>query len=168
MRFETTFLPPRTSTISSMGISTRPILSCRLNAATLLSRLSFTFFSKPEYVWMVYHCIPINLLSPSDAKLLEHVRHAELHELVDHCEKHSKERHRGDHHPSGRDHVFAARPPDLLHLHAHVMQEFTRVGDSTRNLFRQLTSPSALELVPALFHPPPAPLSSFKFTPSAL
>src|SRR6266478_425397 len=101
MRFETTFLPPRTSTISSMGISTRPILSCRLNAATRLSRLSFTFFSKHEYVWMMYHCIPINLLSPSDAKRLEHIRNAELYELVDHREKHSKERNRGDHHPSG-------------------------------------------------------------------
>src|SRR5260370_34096686 len=101
MRFETTFLPPRTSTISSIGISTRPILSCRLNAATRLSRLSFTFFSKPEYVWMMYHCIPIDLWSSLNTELLENVRNAELHELVDHREKHSKERNGGDHHPGG-------------------------------------------------------------------
>src|SRR5438309_11577022 len=114
MRFETTFFPLRTSTTSSMGISTRPILSCRLNAATRLSRLSFTFFSKPEYVWMMYHCIPIDLWSPLNAKPLEYVRHAHLHQLVYHGEKHSKERHRGNDHPGGRYHIFASRPRDLL------------------------------------------------------
>src|SRR5437879_498989 len=162
MRFETTFLPPRTSTISSMGISTRPILSCRLNAATRLSRLSFTFFSKPEYVWMMYHCIPIDLWSSLSAKLLENVGDAKLHKLVDHREKHSKERHRGDYNPSGRDHVFAARPGDLLHLHAHVVQEFTRVGDGSCNLLRQLRACSALRLIAAHFHRPRGHKSSFQ------
>src|SRR2546425_4324884 len=102
MRFETTFFPLRTSTTSSMGISTRPILSCRLNAATRLSRLSLTFFSKPEYVWMMYHCIPINLQSPLNAKPLENVGHAELHQLVHHGQKRAEECHRCDHNP-GRD-----------------------------------------------------------------
>src|SRR5437899_5389829 len=144
MRFETTFLPLRTSTTSSVGISTRPILSCRLNAATRLSRLSLTFFSKPEYVWMMYHCIPIDLWSPLDAKSLEDVRHAHLHQLVHHREKHPKERHRGNDHPCGRHHVFAARPGDLLHLYANVVQKFTRAGDRTRHLFRQRRACSTL------------------------
>src|SRR5215475_4086961 len=69
MREETTFLPPRTSTTSSIGISTRPILSCRLKAATRLSRLSFTFFSKPEYVWMMYHCMLMDRCSSSPQDL---------------------------------------------------------------------------------------------------
>jgi len=31
---------------------------------------------------MMYHCIAIDLQSPSDAKLFQDVRHAELHKLV--------------------------------------------------------------------------------------
>src|SRR4029077_9093954 len=84
MRDATTFLPPRTSTVSSIGISTRPILSCKLNAATRLSRLSLTFFSKPEYVWMMYHCIPIDFRSPLFAKPLEYIGHAHLNQFVHH------------------------------------------------------------------------------------
>src|ERR1700674_1534809 len=135
MRDETTFLPPRTSTTSSTGINTRPIWSCKLNAATRLSRLSLTFFSKPEYVWMMYHCIPIDLRSPSDAELLEHVRDTQLDEFVDHRKEHAKESHRGDHHPGGRDDIFAARPGYLLHLHANVVQEFARVRDRAADFF---------------------------------
>src|SRR6267142_5975696 len=135
MRFETIFLPPRTSTTSSIGISTRPILSCRLKTATRLSRLSLTFFSKPEYVWMMYHCIPIDLHSPSDAKLFQNVRHAELHELVNYFEKYTEERHGGDNHPGGRNHVFAARPGDLLHLHTNVVQKFACVRHRAADFF---------------------------------
>src|SRR5260370_1050179 len=101
---------------------------------------------------MMYHCMPIDLRSPLDAKLLEHVCHAELHELVDHGKKHSKERHRGNDHPGGRHHVFAARPGDLFRLHANVMPKFTRVGDCTRNLFRQLRARSALGFINGPFH----------------
>src|SRR5437016_2470729 len=118
-----------------MGISTRPILSCRLKAATRLSRLSLTFFSKPEYVWMMYHCMPIDFWSPLDAKLLENVPHAHLHQLVHHGEKRPKERHRGDDHPGGGHHVFAAWPSDLLHFHADVMQKFTRAGYRAADFF---------------------------------
>src|SRR5438552_18944995 len=96
MRFETTFLPPRTSTTSSVGISTRPILSCRLNAATRVSRLSFTFFSKPEYVWMMYHCMPIDFRSPLCPKSLESIRHAHLHKFVHYRPNHSETRHRAN------------------------------------------------------------------------
>src|SRR5260370_24424850 len=118
-----------------MGISTRPILSCRLNAGTRLSRLSLTFFSKPEEVWMMYHCMPIDFRSPLDAKLLENVRHAELHEFVHYREKYSKKRDRGDDHPGRRHHVFAARPGDPLPLHANVLQKFARVGDRAADFF---------------------------------
>src|SRR5438105_15678870 len=101
MRFETTFFPLRTSTTSSMGISTRPILSCRLNAATRLSRLSFTFFSKPEYVWMMYHCIPIGCSSPSHTKLLENRLHSALNTQIHQPEKDPKKSH-GNHDDPGR------------------------------------------------------------------
>src|SRR6266404_2461354 len=168
MRFETTFFPPRTSTTSSVGISTRPILSCRLNAATRLSRLSFTFFSKPEYVWMMYHCIPIDLWSPLTAKLLEDVLHPALHSQIHYPQENAEKRHRGDDHPGGRNHVFAARPGDLLHLHAHVMQKFTRIGDRSSNLFRQLRACSALRFIAAHFHRPRRHESSFQCTLCAL
>src|SRR5712692_3036402 len=84
---------------------------------------------------MMYHCIPIDLWSPLTAEPLEYVRHAHLHQLVHHREKHPKERHRGNDHPGGSDHVFAARPSNLLHLHANVVQKFTRVGDRAGYFF---------------------------------
>src|ERR1700682_1117219 len=111
---------------------------------------------------MMYHCMPIDFRSPLDAKPLENVCHTKLHELVYDREKRSKERHRGDDHPGGSDHVFAARPRDLLHLHTNVVQKFTRIGDSTRNLFRQLRACSALRFIAAHFHRPRRHKSSFK------
>src|SRR5438309_7130475 len=47
---------------------------------------------------MMYHCMPIDLRSPLTAKPFENVRHTHLHQLIHHREKHSKKRHRGDHH----------------------------------------------------------------------
>src|SRR6266481_2330363 len=111
---------------------------------------------------MMYHCMPIDLQSPLNAKPLENVCHAELHQLVHYREKRSKKSHGRDDHPRRRDHVFAARPRDLLHLHAHVMQEFTRVGDSARNLFRKLRAWSALRFIAAHFHRPRSHKSSFQ------
>src|SRR6266403_3604000 len=84
---------------------------------------------------MMYHCMPIDLWSLLDAKFLENVCHTELHELVDHREKRPEERHRGNNHPGGCDHVFAAWPGDLLHLHANVVQEFARAYDRAGNSF---------------------------------
>src|ERR1700675_698172 len=120
MREETTFLPPRTSTMSSIGISTRPILSCKLNADTRLSRLSLTFFSKPEYVWMMYHCIAVKLCFPSDAENFVDAHHAHLHQPVHNPQKYTEEENGGDDHARRRDYVFAAWPGDLLHFHANV------------------------------------------------
>src|SRR5260370_31832416 len=111
---------------------------------------------------MMYDWMPIDWQSLLTAKLLENVCHAELHELVQFCEKCPKKRHCGDDHPRRRDHVFAARPRDLLHLHANVMQEFTRVGDSARNFFRQLRACSALRFIAAHFHRPRSHKSSFQ------
>src|SRR4029077_8768561 len=105
MRDATTFLPPRTSTVSSIGISTRPILSCKLNAATRLSRLSLTFFSKPEYVWMMYHCIAIAVGFPSDTKDFEDVTPPSLPQPVDDRQKHAEEKNRGNYHRRSRNHV---------------------------------------------------------------
>src|ERR1700743_114787 len=86
IRDEITFLPPRISIVSSIGINTRPILSWSVNASTRLSRLSFTFFSKPEYVWMMSHCIPIGLYDLSNSKNFEYVRDAALHEPINNRE----------------------------------------------------------------------------------
>src|SRR5271168_1323995 len=120
MREETTFLPPRISTTSSIGISTRPILSCKLNADTRLSRLSLTFFSKPEYVWMMYHCIAVKFCVPSHTKYLKNPCNTELHQPIHNCQKYAEEKNRGDDHAGRRNNIFPARPGHLLHLHAHV------------------------------------------------
>src|ERR1051325_7602755 len=55
MRSLVYFLPPRTSVTASVGMSTRPIFSCRPNAATRDSSGSFTLRSTPEWEWMMYH-----------------------------------------------------------------------------------------------------------------
>src|ERR1700744_5509286 len=153
MRCETTFLPPRISTTSSMGISTRPILSWSVNASTRLSRLSFTFFSKPEYVWMMYHCIAIGLYDLSNSKNFKYVRDPALHEPINNREKNAEERDGRDHHRGGRDDFFATRPGDCLHLQADVVQKLTRflngAGDLTADLARA-SADSALRIV--VFH----------------
>src|ERR1700685_4832440 len=102
MRDEITFLPPRILLVSSVGISTRPILSWSVNASTRLSRLSFTFLSKPEYVWMMYHCIAIGFYDLSNSKNFEHVRDAALHQPVDDREEYDEERDGRDHDSCGR------------------------------------------------------------------
>src|SRR5205085_9045704 len=79
-------LPPRISVTGSVGITTLPIFSSKPKACILDSRDSFTFFSNPEYVWMMYHfmfglavklssagpvmfCSSISCCEPSDAAL---------------------------------------------------------------------------------------------------
>src|ERR1700733_2424970 len=153
MREEITFLPPRISIVSSMGMSTRPILSWSVNASTRLSRLSFTFFSKPEYVWMMYHCIAIGFNDLSNSKNFEYVRDAALNQPVDNREKHAEERYGRDHDGRGRDDFFAAWPSDRLHLQADVVQKLTRfvnrAGDLTAD-FARASADSALRIV--VFH----------------
>src|ERR1700753_619550 len=153
MRDEITFLPPRISIVSSIGISTRPILSWSVNASTRLSRLSFTFFSKPEYVWMMYHCIAIGFNDLSNPENFEYVRDAALHQPIDHSEKNSEERDGGNNNGRRRDHFLAARPSYSLHLQTDVVQKLTRflngAGDLTADLARA-SADSALRIV--VFH----------------
>src|SRR5271156_6631514 len=134
MREETTFLPPRISTTSSIGMSTRPILSCKLNADTRLSRLSLTFFSKPEYVWMMYHCIAVKLCTPSDAENFEDAFYAKRYKPIHNRQKNAEEKYRGDDHAGRGDHVLTAGPRYLLHFHAHVVQKFARILERSRDL----------------------------------
>src|SRR6202012_472052 len=138
-----TFLPPRISIVSSIGISTRPILSWSVNASTRLSKLSLTFFSKPEYVWMMYHCIAIGFYNLSDAKNFEYVRNAALHQPIDHGQEDSEERYgRNDDSPS-RDDFLAARQSNLLHLQPDVVQKFSRFRNRAANLSADLSCPGA-------------------------
>src|SRR5208282_2736003 len=150
MREETTFLPPRTSTTSSIGISTRPILSCKLNADTRLSRLSLTFFSKPEYVWMMYHCIAVKLCIPSDTENFENPCNTHLDQPIHNCQKYAEEENRRDDHASRRDNVLAARPRYLLHLHTHIVQKLAcvahRAGDLLADTSRRPGDCVALRL----------------------
>src|SRR5712692_4037357 len=84
---------------------------------------------------MMYHCIAIDLCSSSDAEFLENITNAELYQLVHHREKDAKKSHRGDDHPGGRHHIFAARPGHLLHLHANVVQKFAGIRNRAANFF---------------------------------
>src|SRR6267143_3491086 len=82
---------------------------------------------------MMYHCIAIAVGFPSDTKDFEDVSHPSLYQPVDDRQKHSEEKYRGNYHRRGRNHVVLARPGYLLHLHAHVVQEFARVRDRSGN-----------------------------------
>src|SRR5580704_3323125 len=143
MRDEITFLPPRISIVSSIGISTRPILSWSVNASTRLSRLSFTFFSKPEYVWMMYHCIAIGFCDLSNTKNFKHVRNTALHEPVHDCQENSEERDGRDDHCCRRDHFFTAWPGDRLHLQPDIVQKLARVLNRAGNLSADLARAGA-------------------------
>src|SRR4029077_1505004 len=82
---------------------------------------------------MMYHCIAIAVGFPSDTKDFEDVGHPSLHQPVDDRQEHSEEEHCRDYHRRGRDHVVLAWPGYLLHFHAYVVQEFTRVRDCSGN-----------------------------------
>src|SRR5689334_3035163 len=99
---------------------------------------------------MMYHCIPIGCSSPSHTKLLENCLHDPLHTQIHQPEKNAEKRH-GDHnHPRCRNHVFARRPSDLLHLHASVVEELLHVRKRARDFARQFRAHSALRFI--VFH----------------
>src|SRR5579863_3651468 len=132
---------------------TRPILSWSVNASTRLSRLSLTFFSKPEYVWMMYHCIAIGFCDLSNTKDFEYVRNAALHEPINDRQENSEERHGRNHDGRRRDDFLAARPSDRLHLQANVVEKLTRLCDRAGNLatdFVRSSGDAALRIV--VFH----------------
>src|SRR6266404_3087905 len=82
---------------------------------------------------MMYHCIAIAVGFPSDTKDFEDVSHPSLYQPVDDRQKHTEEEHCRNYHRRGRNHVVLSRPGYLLHLHAHVVQEFARVRDRSGN-----------------------------------
>src|SRR5271163_3723171 len=153
MRGEITFLPPRTSTTDSVGMMICPILSVSPNAATRPSRLSFTFFSKPEYVCTMYHCFvegtapaaaasscpsgisgaSFNSLTslPSLLALASSEFLCISHQPADDSgenrirkkEIDSEKRDCHRHYDRGGYHVRARRPVHLLHFHAHIVQK---------------------------------------------
>src|SRR5689334_8647258 len=82
---------------------------------------------------MMYHCIAIAVEFPSDTKDFEDVSHPSLHEPIDYRQEHAKEKHRGNYHRSGRNHIVLARPGHLFHFHTHVVHELARVRHCSGN-----------------------------------
>src|SRR5882724_12810817 len=81
---------------------------------------------------MMYHCMPMNSSIPRSAltaKCFQDVADTLLHAQVDDPQKHAKEKNRRNHYAGGRNNLFAARPGDLLHFHANVMQKLATTGD---------------------------------------
>src|SRR5215470_13354454 len=82
---------------------------------------------------MMYHCMDIERSFPSNTKDLENVIHAAQHQPIHHGQEHA-EKEDGDNHYARRgDDVIAARPSNLLHLHAHVVQELPGLRDAAGN-----------------------------------
>src|SRR5580658_5542025 len=123
MRGDITFLPPRTSTTDSVGIMICPILSVRPNAATRPSSDSFTFFSKPEYVCTMYHCLDMmSFISEFlEVSVHDHVQMAERQIRQPEIDPEKRHRHRD--HDRGGHHVLPRRPVHLAHLHPHLVEK---------------------------------------------
>src|SRR5215472_3387888 len=73
---------------------------------------------------MMYHCMDISRFRSLNVKILEQTIQTHLRELLDDSEKHAEKGHRGDDHAGRRNHVLAAGPGDLLHLHADIVEKF--------------------------------------------
>src|SRR5271155_4710694 len=125
MRGETIFFPPRTSMTSSVGTMTRPILSARPNAVTRPSRLSLTFFSKPEYVWMMYQFFATAILRVPE--FVQNQLNQPSKRPVHHKEKRAEKENGHDHNQRLRPHVDETRPGYVSHLPAHVVQELAKL-----------------------------------------
>src|SRR5208282_5255449 len=123
MRGEITFLPPRTSTTDSVGITTWPILSASPNACTRPSRLSFTFFSKPEYVCTMYHCFDMTSFISMAVKIVVHENVQAAENSIRDPEIQAKEGNGHGHHDRRGPDILARRPIHQPHLNAHVVQE---------------------------------------------
>src|SRR3954466_325766 len=145
------FLPLRTWVTVSIGMTTRPILSCKPNACTRDSSDSFTLRSKPEYAWMMYQrmfalvgrvrsfancsgvcagcspsAVPV-LTSCSVIDSLKLVLQDQVHGVADqkiHApEVHPEQCHGDDHYHGRRLDLFARRRGHVTQLGAHVGQK---------------------------------------------
>src|SRR5258707_8117507 len=152
MRSTVYFLPPRISVTGSVGISTLPIFSCRPKATMRDSSDSLTFFSKPEYVWMMYHfmfglafsgtgwpgaptsgwllvpsvfCSSILPINPSTVLLtvLQHPLNSAPDCLVNHKKVHAKDDDRDDNHHGGRLHFLTPGKRDFPHFIADIREK---------------------------------------------
>src|SRR6267378_4088763 len=82
---------------------------------------------------MMYHCIAIAVVFPSDTKDFEDVSHPSLHQPIHYGQKQSEKEHRRNYHRGRRNNIVLARPGYLLHFHAHVVHEFARVRNRSGN-----------------------------------
>src|SRR5256885_5424191 len=83
---------------------------------------------------MMYYCIAMEIAASLDSKNFEDVAHPSLSQPVHRGQENSKEKYRGDHHRGRGHHFIAARPGNLFHLHADIVQKFARVRDGSGNL----------------------------------
>src|SRR6201987_5945314 len=83
---------------------------------------------------MMYHCIDISRFRPLNVKILEQPIETELREFLDNGEKHAEKSDGGDDDAGRRNHIFPARPSDLLHLDANVVEKFLGAFDGTGHL----------------------------------
>src|SRR6266567_3650314 len=151
MRSTVYFLPARTSVTGSVGISTLPIFSCSPKAIMRDSSDSLTFFSNPEYVWMMYHfmfgfafsvepgCAPASG-SPSAPVMfcsvmlctdfpvflpptVQHPIHCAADSLVDDEKIHAKNNDCNNHHHCRRLDFLSTGKGDLPHFIADVREK---------------------------------------------
>src|SRR4029079_18669616 len=94
--WETTRFPPRTSTTSSVGISTSWISLSRPKALMRLFRLSATLRSNPEYVWMMYQSFITTSSASRPSEILQHRLETPSQEGIDDPQIESEEKDGGN------------------------------------------------------------------------
>src|SRR5260221_12460203 len=77
---------------------------------------------------------------PLDVKILEQPIETKLRELLDNGEKHAEKGDGGDNDAGGGNYVFTARPGDLLHLDANVVEKLLGAFDGTGYFFAHFGS----------------------------
>src|ERR1044071_3118142 len=106
----------------------RPTWSSRSYALARWRRLSATFFSKPEYVCTMNHCLDsvvcVMALDPAPERVVVEPAQAQVEEP----EVEPEEEGGHDHHHGGGVDLLLRRPGDLLELAAPLAEEGPQLG----------------------------------------
>src|SRR5579862_1409423 len=126
--------------MSSVGISTSPISSCRPYACTRCSSDSRTLFSNPEYVWMMYQFFVVTsvmtvLLSPTPLANFHHqIREADIDDIQVNPEEHRRQ----DDDQGRRPDLGPRRPRHAAELAARIGDETARAAKPAGHLIGRL------------------------------
>src|SRR5579864_9027500 len=151
--------PPRFSTMSSVGIRISPISSPRPYAWMRCSSDSFTLFSKPEYVWMMYQCFRVTSVMVCvlaiGTRQTSNPPHDPGQPQIDDPQVHAEHQGRQNHNDGRGPHLATGRPRHPGQLASDVGQESPGAAIPSDDLLRRLLEAVQHDALP-LPHQTPA------------